>query len=332
MAWEKFELIKNENLPEIKKSRLKNSKKKRTKLIELVSLSVCSFLMLIGSIFILIPNGETKDDLFSMERPKNAQRVEKKKIPIKKIVTSSEVKVVVARANIEVGTELSSDIAGISWVKRSELPENAITELSEIDMKYAQKIIPANHPITRDSIAATMPANHVAMSIPEGYRAVTIMVDEKSAVEGWVRPLVFVDVLWSTKINNKETLSIIVQNAKVISCKFPEAPKKSSRRTKKTVTEVSVPATVTLLVSTADADKIQLASTAGTLGLSLRGDTDTLASHFNGTLTVDDLLKDFRLKNNERTSFGYVRIKERNGVYKEFDVGESGQLLMREFE
>jgi Flp pilus assembly protein CpaB len=51
----------------------------------------------------------------------------------------------------------------------------------------------------------------------------------------------------------------------------------------------AVPSTVTLLVTAQDASKIQLASTTGSLSLSLRGDEDTTGSSGGGTVTVDDL-------------------------------------------
>ena len=106
-------------------------------------------------------------------------------------------------------------------------------------------------------------------------------MNETTSVEGWARPGANVDVLWMSRFGDREGLKTIVENAKVLS---------AERQIDSTSNNITVPSTVTLLVTAQDAAKIQLASTTGTLSLLLRGDTDTSSSTLSSPITVEDLL------------------------------------------
>ncbi|MCB0310477.1 MAG: hypothetical protein KDD42_04545, partial [Bdellovibrionales bacterium] len=86
---------------------------------------------------------------------------------------------------------------------------------------------------------------------------------------------------WSSKIKGRPGVKVIVQNAKVLS---------AERQTAEQVKPgAPIPSTVTLLVVAKDAAKIQLASTTGSLSLSLRGDTDNIGTAVD-EITINDLL------------------------------------------
>ena len=147
---------------------------------------------------------------------------------------------------------------------------------------YARTLILSGQPLLKDLITPIRPTSDVTANIPEGYRAVTIKVDARTSVEGFTRPGAKVDVVWASSIKGQPGVTVIVQNAKVLA---------AERQTQTDNQNAApVPNTVTLLVSAADAAKIQLASTTGSLSLQLRGDLDTGAGGRFESITVSDLL------------------------------------------
>lgn len=156
-----------------------------------------------------------------------------------------------------------------------------VRDFEEIKGHYSRSLIVAGQPLYRDYITNVRPTSVITANIPEGYRAVTISVDVRSSVEGFVRPGARVDVVWASKIRGQPGVTTIVQNARVLS---------AERQTDNKVQSGLVPSTVTLLVTATDAQKIQLAVTTGSLSLNLRGDSDTGKGIGSGSITISDLL------------------------------------------
>jgi pilus assembly protein CpaB len=156
-----------------------------------------------------------------------------------------------------------------------------VRDFEEIRNQFARSLVVPGQPLHRDYITSVRPTNAITANIPEGHRAVTISVDARSAVEGWVRPGAKVDVVWASSIRGQPGVTVIVQNAHVLS---------AERQTDtKTQPGAPVPSTVTLLVSAEDAAKIQLAQTTGSLTLQLRGDNDPGKGRAGGSITISDL-------------------------------------------
>jgi Flp pilus assembly protein CpaB len=108
-------------------------------------------------------------------------------------------------------------------------------------------------------------------------------VDNTTSVEGWARAGAKVDVMLASSINGRPALSMIIQNAKVLS-----AGRVTSGQN--TAENQQVASTVTIMVTIDEAAKLQLASSAGVLSLSLRGDDDTIESAANTSVLIDSLL------------------------------------------
>jgi pilus assembly protein CpaB len=210
--------------------------------------------------------------------------------------------------------------------KQEPRPEAAVSErivrdFSELNGSYARSVIMPGEPLNRDYLTGVRPTNVITSNIPEGYRAVTISVDVKSGVEGWARPGARVDVAWTSTLLGKPGLTVIVQNALVLSAERqlnanaePGAP---------------VPSTISLLVSAKDAAKIQLASTTGQITLSLRGDRD----HGKGTgfsdITVYDLLGRGSPEDGAGDSVeGFARFSHGDGKTEEMVI-INGQLIRK---
>ncbi len=220
------------------------------------------------------------------------------------------VSVLVPVRDIQVGEQLNSSLFRFEKRLGSTLPKGTITSVDQIADKYARVSLTQGMIVTEEHIVSSKPTNLITANIPEGYRAVTIRVNETSSVEGWARPGANVDVLWVGHIGGKQGLTTIVENAKVLSAE--------RQVDSNTPMGASVPSTVTLLVTSQDAAKIQLAATTGTLSLLLRGDSDLSSSGIKTALTIDDLL-------GRQTSNPDSKIKRGDGIVK---IGDQAFYLI----
>ncbi len=211
---------------------------------------------------------------------------------------------------------------------RMGLSEKVVRDFEEIKGMYSRSLIASDQPLHRDYLTEIRPTNVITAHIPEGYRAVTINVNERSSVEGWARPGARVDVVWASKIRGQEAVTVIVQNARILSAQRQTdtslSPVAGSNNK-----DVGVPSTVTLLVTAKDAAKIQLASTTGSLSLSLRGDNDAGKGTGNGgSITIDDLLGIQKQQESKDDDVeGSVKMRLPNGELQELVVKRGGQIV-----
>jgi Flp pilus assembly protein CpaB len=118
---------------------------------------------------------------------------------------------------------------------------------------------------------------------------VTISVNAESAVEGWVRPGVRVDLVWTTSHVGKLIATTLVENALVLSAE--RSVQKIAADTRVAPAPQGLPSHVTLLVTVKDSQKIHLARRSpGSMSLSLRGDADTV-ERGGSTIAIDNMLR-----------------------------------------
>lgn len=234
------------------------------------------------------------------------------------------VNVLVPVKQIEPGTTLDSSLFKFEARPKAGLSARAITSLEKVQGMYARSLIVPDQPIVEDYVTRVKPNSAITANIPEGFRAVTIRVDARSSVEGWARPGARVDVVWSTVIRGKQAVNTIVQNAKVLSAERQTEGQQNNN----SGAENGVPNTCTLLVSAEDANKIQLASTAGSLSLSLRGDRPDVELPKNQrAITIDDLIANADDTNKPPVDEGpTIRVKQENGQYTEY-LMKGGKLV-----
>lgn len=230
-------------------------------------------------------------------------------------------KVLIPAKQIEPGTVLEPSLFRIEERPRNVVPARAIGNPDELLGTYARTLIVPDQPLTADYVTKLKPNSAITANIPEGFRAVTIRVDERSSVEGWARPGARVDVVWATVIRGEQTVSTIVFNAKVLSAERQTEGGAAGNPNQAT------PATVTLLVGVDDATKIQLASTAGTLSLSLRGDRDASMPSNTNPITFRELLNQGGdTQAPVAPSEGIVRVRRRDGGFDELEL-RGGRLV-----
>jgi pilus assembly protein CpaB len=192
-----------------------------------------------------------------------------------------------------------------------------IKDFEEIKNYYARTLLVRGQPLHQELITKVRPLNAITTNIPEGYRAVTISVDARTGVMGFAQPGARVDVVWASRIRDKPGVTVIVQNAKVLSAE-------RQTRTDGVEMEGPIPSTITLLVSTEDAAKIQLASTTGAMSLSLRGDEDNKGMPVGRSITIDDLLGGTREEVAPRGP--QVTVRSDNGKSEVFVLNPGGKL------
>jgi pilus assembly protein CpaB len=190
--------------------------------------------------------------------------------------------VLVPARDIEAGIQLDPTLFRKESRPQVGVSPRVVVDFEELKGQFSRSLILGGQPLHRDFMTSVKPTSAITASIPEGYRAITISVDARSAVEGWVRPGARVDVMWISSVRGRGGITRIVQNARVLSA---ERQTQNSQQP-----GAAVPSTVTLLVSSEDAARISLAVTQGSITLQLRGDTDVKSSNESAILTVDDLL------------------------------------------
>lgn len=188
----------------------------------------------------------------------------------------------VAIEKIETGTPLDP-----SRFKKETRPvisssTTVITGFEQLRGAYAASFIAAGQPILKDYITMKAPVNEIQANIPEGFRAVAVAVDDVSNVEGWVRAGAKVDVMLASTVAKKPVITLLAQNAKVLSTGKLQGGKSGRGGGGET--------TITIMVTVDEATKIQLASSTGVMSLALRGDEDTVESADSQTVTLDGVL------------------------------------------
>jgi pilus assembly protein CpaB len=211
------------------------------------------------------------------------------KIEVIKEPSVEMVDVLVASKDIEQNERLTPALFHRESIPRSMVRASTIKSFEEIANQYSRALILANMPVDRGHIKESGISDPMIDSIPKGYRVVAIRVNEVSSVEGFAGPGSYVDVHWIFDRAGEKWIQTIAQRAKV---------KTAERRTESDQPQRgAIPATVTLLVTEQDASTVQLASTSGSISLSLRNPDD---------LTPSDLkprkITNFDNKNEEANS------------------------------
>lgn len=184
----------------------------------------------------------------------------------------------VATEKIEPGTPLDP-----SRFKKETRPvvsneSNVVTSFDKLRGAYAASFIAAGQPLLMDYITNKAPVNEIQANILEGFRAVSVSVDDVSNVEGWVRAGAKVDVMLASEVAGKPVITLLAQNAKVLSTGKVDSGKGRGSGNS---------TTITVMVTVDEATKIQLASSSGVMSLALRGDEDTVESADNQTVTLE---------------------------------------------
>jgi pilus assembly protein CpaB len=187
--------------------------------------------------------------------------------------------VLVATRALPVGTILQSDSFRYQpWPK--ELVQEAYYIKDEVPppqpgtvVRYA---ITAGQPITQGALVKPGDRGFLAAALGPGMRAVTIPVDAKSGVAGFVFPGDRIDLMLTQSVEGQgpalKTAETFVRNVRVLA-----TDQRTDSQTKDGKTEVVTFSTVTLEATPRIAEKIALAKSFGELSISLRSIADNQA-------------------------------------------------------
>jgi pilus assembly protein CpaB len=176
--------------------------------------------------------------------------------------------------DIPVGSKILAEQLTVAQFPRNVTPDGAFPAINEnVVGRVAVMRISAREPITESRLAPVGSAGGLSSVIPEGFRAMTVKVDDIVGISGFIQPGTLVDVVVVIDPPSKEGASqekvskIVLQNIKVLANGQNIDKPKNDR-------EVERVKAVTLLVTPEQAEKLALAATEGQLQLVMRNAVD----------------------------------------------------------
>ncbi|HKR12737.1 MAG TPA: Flp pilus assembly protein CpaB [Pyrinomonadaceae bacterium] len=181
-------------------------------------------------------------------------------------------KVAVAKVAIPIGTKIIAEQISVVQFPKESTPDGAFDTPDKLVGRVAVVNIAAREPITETRLAAEGTAAGLSAIIPEGYRAMTVKVDDAAGISGFIQPGALVDVV--VTIDPREgsgmqdpVSKIVLQNIKVLA-NGQNIDKPENER------EANSVKAVTLQVTPEQAEKLALAATEGKLQLVMRNQID----------------------------------------------------------
>jgi pilus assembly protein CpaB len=180
--------------------------------------------------------------------------------------------VVVAKVAIPVGTKIIEDQIGVVQLPKESVPDGTFQTVDKLIGRVAVMNIAPREPVTDAKLAPEGTAGGLSAVIPEGYRAMTVKVDEVVGISGFIQPGALVDIVVvidpaDAREGQGPVSKIVLQNIKVLANGQNIDQPKNER-------EVTTVRAVTLQVTPEQAEKLALSATEGKLQLVMRNSTD----------------------------------------------------------
>lgn len=181
-------------------------------------------------------------------------------------------KVVVAKVSIPLGSKIIAEQLMVVQFPTESTPDGAFEAPEKLAGRVAVMNIAAREPVTEARLAPEGTAAGLSAVIPEGYRAMTVKVDDAAGISGFIQPGTLVDVV--VVIDPREgsgmqdpVSKIVLQNIKVLANGQNIDKPKDER-------EANSVKAVTLQVTPEQAEKLALAANEGKLQLVMRNQID----------------------------------------------------------
>ena len=182
-------------------------------------------------------------------------------------------RVTVAKVPIPLGTKLIPEQLVVVQFSKESTPDGAFESPDKLVGRVAVTNIAVREPITETRLAPEGTAAGLSAIIPEGYRAMTVAVNDVVGISGFIMPGTLVDVVvvidpqQSNGTQQGPISKIVLQNIKVLA-NGQNIDKPENQRDANSVKAV------TLLVTPEQAEKLALASSEGKLQLMMRNSID----------------------------------------------------------
>ena len=178
--------------------------------------------------------------------------------------------VVVASADLSLGTDIKKEDLTVRQFPQGAAPEGSFSQPAELIGRGLIVPVVKNEPILTAKLASKEAGAGLPPVIPEGMRAVSVRVNEVVGVAGYVLPGTRVDVVatQSPTDQKQDTISkVVLSNVQVLTAGTRmEQDQEDAKPVQVTV--------VTLLVNPEQAERLALASTEGKIQLALRNPLD----------------------------------------------------------
>jgi pilus assembly protein CpaB len=211
----------------------------------------------------------------------------------KKPVTTQTI--VVASQPLRFGAELNASmLKEMPWPQEA-LPAGAFHKIKDVltGRRVVLTAIEANEPVLALKITGAGERATLSALVHKGMKAVTIRVNDVEGVGGFVLPGDRVDVVLTRTIDKgSATTEVVLQNARVLA---------TDQSADDRVSKASVAKSVTLEVSTVEAQKVWLASSVGNLSLLLRKAGETAEARTR-KITLNDLSSNDDISNEKVTT------------------------------
>jgi pilus assembly protein CpaB len=197
--------------------------------------------------------------------------------------TVATVRVAVAKRAVPPGTALAATDVELRAIAAEVPPEGAHLDTAELIGRTAHVQLAKDKPVLETMLAAEGSVSGLQSLVPPGMRAMTIEVNEFSSVGGMIEPGSRVDVI-ATMQDARHTESMsrtVAQNVLV------KAVGKDTGHVEQQGEEAKAAKSVTLLVTSKQAEVIQLSSLQGRPWLVLRGGTDNSVASLAGTTLTE---------------------------------------------
>lgn len=176
--------------------------------------------------------------------------------------------VVVAKSEIPLGAKIVAEQLALAPIPNGSAPEGVFRKLDEVVGRVAVTPIGVREPITTLKLAPEGAAAGLPAVVPEGYRAMTVKVDDVVGVSGFVMPGSYVDIVAvilpvAQNAAQGPISKIVLQNIKVLA----SGAKIDSPQDQRSPADVKA---VTLQVTPEQAEKLVLAANEGRLQLVMR--------------------------------------------------------------
>ncbi len=181
-------------------------------------------------------------------------------------------RVAVAKVAIPLGTKIIPEQVMVVQFPPESTPDGAFDSVEKLTGRVAVTNIAPREPITEARLAAEGTAGGLSAVIPEGYRAMTVKVDDVVGISGFIMPGTLVDDVVVIDPAERGGLAdpiskIVLQNIKVLA-NGQNIDKPQDQR------EANSVKAVTLLVTPEQAEKLALATSEGKLQLVMRNSID----------------------------------------------------------
>lgn len=204
--------------------------------------------------------------------------------------------IVVATADIDLGTRLSPNMYRLSDWPADSIPQGAIRDPKVLDDRVVRSSVMKGEPILESKLAPLGTKGGLSAVIDVGKRAMTVRVNDVIGVAGFALPGNYVDVLVNAENDSskaagkgKVTSMIVLQHILVLAV-AQEASREESKP--------KVVNAVTLEVTPEQAEKLDLAKSVGSLTLVLRNQVDS-SRVSTGGITENDLFSGAKVQRPE---------------------------------